>query len=246
MEYSTPMAPVEHPNIMMLKMSKSLDGFYQESGRAGRDGNDADCVLYFRGQDMSRLSGMVFGDVEGLDKCTSLEFHRSDELLIKIGRSTWNAQIRPKPNRMSKDPICSVRSPSSSVTQPSLIHSDYIFFRYFSTSSSLSLSAWSDSDGQSLTRCGHCDNCTRPSESLSRKDVTLESWKILQVVDRVGSDGGRVTVGMLADLVRGAGGGGYIVGGGGKGARGAKEKVALDLDGVCGGKITLTKNVCAT
>jgi ATP-dependent DNA helicase Q1 len=52
-------------------MSKSLDGFYQESGRAGRDGNDADCVLYFRGQDASRLSALTCAEPDGQDKCAS-------------------------------------------------------------------------------------------------------------------------------------------------------------------------------
>jgi len=31
-----------------------MDGYYQETGRAGRDGLDADCVLYFRHQDATR------------------------------------------------------------------------------------------------------------------------------------------------------------------------------------------------
>ena len=49
-------------------MSKSLDGYYQETGRAGRDGKDSDCVLFYRGQDASRLSSLVYGDVDGTSK----------------------------------------------------------------------------------------------------------------------------------------------------------------------------------
>ena len=54
--------------VLHHSMSKSLDGFYQESGRAGRDGNDSDCVLFYRGQDVSRLSALVCGEKEGEEK----------------------------------------------------------------------------------------------------------------------------------------------------------------------------------
>lgn len=113
---------------------------------------------------------------------------------------------------------------------------------YFSTSSSLSLSAWSDSEGNTLTRCGHCDNCTRSKSSITTRDVTLESWQVLKVLEHVSRDGGRITVGMLADLVRGAGGGAYSASTGGKKGKG-KEKISLDLDEVAGGKVTMNKNV---
>ena len=47
-------------------VSKSMENFYQESGRAGRDGRKAACIVLYRLPDIFRLSTMVFQDKVGL------------------------------------------------------------------------------------------------------------------------------------------------------------------------------------
>ncbi|PVG04636.1 ATP-dependent DNA helicase [Serendipita vermifera] len=186
--------------VLHHSMSKSLDGFYQESGRAGRDGKDSDCILYYRGQDVSRLSALVCGEREGQ---------------IKLHDMLRFAQDLQECRKLQ-------------------------FAKYFSASSSLSLSAWSAEGSENLSRCGHCDNCTRGPDSLDSRDVTIESWKIVRIAKTIETGGGRVTLGMLSDLVRGAGGGAFEAGGGGRGKN--KNKVRLDLDDVCRGKVELHKD----
>jgi ATP-dependent DNA helicase RecQ len=43
-------------SVIHLSLPKSVEQFYQEAGRAGRDGNPADCILLWRKQDASLLA----------------------------------------------------------------------------------------------------------------------------------------------------------------------------------------------
>ncbi|KAJ9586228.1 hypothetical protein L9F63_020137 [Diploptera punctata] len=74
---------IDKPDVRFVihhSLSKSMENFYQESGRAGRDNKKAECIVLYRLADVFKLSTMVFTQQTGLQNLYNIVAYCLDQV----------------------------------------------------------------------------------------------------------------------------------------------------------------------
>lgn len=91
---------IDKPDVRFVihhSLSKSMENYYQESGRAGRDDSKSHCILFYRPFDVFQQSTMVFTEQTGLENLYGMLAYCQDSNTCRrvlIGRhfgERWNA-----------------------------------------------------------------------------------------------------------------------------------------------------------